>query len=67
MIGITYFKIYNRKIKFTMEHSFKELPFLDILIKNQNSQIIINHSHPTMPPFQKSLPTKLQKNPFLIL
>ena len=28
------------KIKFTMEHSIKELPFLDTLIKNQNGQII---------------------------
>ena len=28
------------KIKFTMEHSSKELPFLDILIKNVNGQII---------------------------
>ena len=25
-----------------MEHSFKELPFLDILIKNENGQIIID-------------------------
>ena len=28
------------KIKFTMEHSLKELLFLDILIKNVNGQII---------------------------
>ena len=28
------------KIKVTIEHNFKELLFLDILIKNQNSQII---------------------------
>ena len=30
---------------FTMERSFKELPFLDILIKNQNSQIIKDIYH----------------------
>ena len=29
------------KIKFIMEHSLKELPFLDILIKNVNGKIII--------------------------
>ena len=28
------------KIKFTLEHNFKELPFLDISIKNQSGQII---------------------------
>ena len=28
------------KMKLTMEHGFKELTFLDILIKNQNSQIM---------------------------
>ena len=30
-----------------MEHSFKELPFLDILIRNKNGQIItdIYHKH----------------------
>ena len=28
-----------------MEHSFKELPFLDILIKNQNAQIITDIYH----------------------
>ena len=28
------------EIKFTMEHSSKELPFLDILIKSLNGQII---------------------------
>ena len=28
------------EIKFTMEHSFEALSFLDILIKKQNSQII---------------------------
>ena len=33
------------KIKFTMEHSFKEPPFLDILIKNKNSQIITDIYH----------------------
>ena len=27
-------------MKFTIEHSSKELPFLDILIKNANGQII---------------------------
>ena len=33
------------KIKFTMEHSFKELPSLDILIKSQNNQIIADIYH----------------------
>ena len=33
------------KIKFTMEHSSKELPFLDILLKNVNNQIITNIYH----------------------
>ena len=33
------------KIKFTMEHSSKELPFFDILIKNVNSQIITDIYH----------------------
>ena len=33
------------KIKFTMEHSLKELPFLDILIKNANGQIITDIYH----------------------
>ena len=33
------------KIKFTMEHSSKELPFLDILIKNVNGQIITDINH----------------------
>ena len=29
-----------------MEESFKELPFLDILIKNENDQIITDINHP---------------------
>ena len=33
------------KIKFTMEHSSKELPFLDILIKDVNGQIVIDIYH----------------------
>ena len=33
------------KIKFTMKHSSKELPFLDILIKNVNGQIITDIYH----------------------
>ena len=34
--------------KFTVELNFKELPFLDILIKNQNEEIITNiHYKPT--------------------
>ena len=33
------------EIRFTMEHRFKEPPFLDILIKSQNGQIIIDISH----------------------
>ena len=36
----TYSKTYTPKIKFSMEHSSKELPFLDILIKSVNGQII---------------------------
>ena len=28
-----------------MEHSFKELPFLDILFENENGQIIIDIYH----------------------
>ena len=36
------------KIEFTMEHSSKELPFLDILIKNVNGPIITNiYNKPT--------------------
>ena len=41
------------KIKFTMEHSSKELPFLDILIKNVNGQIITDTYHK---------PTDIQQN-----
>ena len=33
------------KIKFTMEHSLKELSFLNILIKNENGQIITEIYH----------------------
>ena len=33
------------KIKFTVEHSLKELPFLDILLKNVNDKIITNIYH----------------------
>ena len=33
------------KIKFTIEHIFKELQFLDILIKNENGQIITDIYH----------------------
>ena len=36
MIYPTYSKTYTPKIKFNMKHSFKELPFLVILIKNEN-------------------------------
>ena len=32
-------------MKFTMEHSSKELPFLDILIKNVNGQISTDIYH----------------------
>ena len=31
------------KIKFTKEHSFKELPFLDILIKTENCPNYLRH------------------------
>ena len=42
------------QIKFTMEHSLKELPFLDILVKNVNGKIITDIYHkPTIPPLQK--------------
>ena len=33
------------KIKCTMEYSFKELPFLDKLIKNENDEIITDLDH----------------------
>ena len=33
------------KIKFTMEHSSKELPFLDIFVKNVNGKIITEIYH----------------------
>ena len=33
------------KIKFTIEHNFKELPFLIILNKIQNGQIILDIYH----------------------
>ena len=42
----TYYKNLHLKIKFTMEHSSKELPFLDILIKkNVNGLIITDIYH----------------------
>ena len=34
------FQNLHPEIKFTLEHNSKELPFLEILIKNQNRQII---------------------------
>ena len=50
------------KIKLTMEHSFKELPFLDVLIKPQNGQIIRHllqtHRHPKIPNFKSHHPHK---------
>ena len=48
------------KIKFAMEHSSKELPFLDILIKNVNSQIItdIYQQTPNYTSPSKATPTK---------
>ena len=54
------------KIKFTMEHSLRALPFfLDILIKNVIGQIItdIYHKlrHSTIPPLQNPPPQKLYK------
>ena len=42
------------EIKFTMEHSSKELPFLNIPIKNVNGQIITDNYHK---------PTDTQKYP----
>ena len=33
------------QIKFTMGHNSKELPFVDILIKNENGQIITDIYH----------------------
>ena len=41
----TYYKTYTPKKKITMEHSSKELPFLDILIKNVNGEIITDIYH----------------------
>ena len=35
----------NPKIKFTMEYSCKELPFLDILVKNENGENITDIYH----------------------
>ena len=35
----------HSEIKITMEHSSKELPFFDILIKNANGQLITNIYH----------------------
>ena len=35
----------HSKIKFTIEHSSKELPFLDILIKNVNDHILTDIYH----------------------
>ena len=35
------------KIKFAMEHSSKELPFVDILIKKENRQIQVNENQIT--------------------
>ena len=32
-------------MKFPLEHSFKELPFLDILIKKENGEIIPDIYH----------------------
>ena len=40
-----YYKNNTQKINFAMEHSLKELPFLDILIKNVSGQIIIDIYH----------------------
>ena len=53
-------------MKFTMEHSLKELLFLDIFIKNVNGQIITDIDHkPTdtqkIPPLQKPPPQKQYK------
>ena len=39
------FQNLHPKIKFTMEYSCKELPFLDIPIKNENGEIITNIYH----------------------
>ena len=54
----------HSKIKFTMEHSLKELPFLDILIKkrkwqNHHRYLPQTNRHPTIPPLQKPPPQKL--------
>ena len=46
-------------MKFTIEHSFKEIPFLDIFIKNQNGQIITDIYHkPTSPTILKVISPK---------
>ena len=41
----TNYKTYTPKIKSTMEHSSKELLFLEIFIKNLNGQIITDIYH----------------------
>ena len=51
------FQNLHPKIKFTMEHSFKELPLLDIPIKKQkwpncHRYLPQTHRHPTIPPLQ---------------
>ena len=56
------FQNLHPKIKWTMEHSFKEFPFLDIPSKNKNGQIITDIYHrPTTPPLQLSPLEKLHK------
>ena len=52
-------------MKFTIEYNFKELPFLDILIKNQNDQIMTSiYSNPQTPnntSISRVITPKLQK------
>ena len=51
------------QIKFTMEHSSKELPFLDILKKckwpNHYRYLLQTHRHPIIPPLRRPPPKKL--------
>ena len=59
------------KMKFTMEHSFKDRPFLDILIKNENGQIITDINHkPTdtqqYPHFNSHPPKLLKIHPYAL-
>ena len=61
----------KEKRKFTIEHIFKEQPFLDIHIKNPNGQIITDIYHKPQTPnktsISKAITPKTTSNPFLTL